>query len=244
MFLGDLLQEQGEDIMKELSDPKFLNIMTIPFIKYLVQLQWDSVKNDIKVKTLYPFYCLLGLFSVFCISFVNFEDTEEAFAHLNGFQMFLYSVLFILLSLNLAYFVRIEVVQVIREPQAYLTSPWNLADLISYSLCVLVLVQELLGLPKTLERPVACLGLIILWIKLFYFMRVYDSTSQLIRMIIEIVIDMGNFLKVLLIGIIGFTGGLYILQQGLVEGSENYRFVGDNFVKAFIYTYRMTLGDF
>jgi hypothetical protein len=64
-------------------------------------------------------------------------------------------------------------------------------------------------------------------------------------MIIEIVIDMGNFLKVLLIGIFGFTGGLYIMQQGLDNrDSENTRFVGDNFVKAFIFTYRMTLGDF
>ena len=105
--------------------------------------------------------------------------------------------------------------------------------------------MEFIGIPSVYERPIACLGLIILWIKMFYFMRVYDSTSQLIRMIIEIVIDMGNFLKVLLIGIIGFTGGLYIMQQGLDNrDSENTRFVGDNFVKAFIYTYRMTLGDF
>lgn len=96
------------------------------------------------------------------------------------------------------------------------------------------------------------MALIILWIKLFYFLRVYDSTSQLIRMIIEIVNDMKNYLIVLTIGIVGFTGGLFIMQQGLdglldetnEKEWENNRFVGDSLFKAFIYTYRMTLGDF
>ncbi len=67
-------------------------------------------------------------------------------------------------------------------------------------------------------------------------------------MILEIVNDMKNFLIVLLIGIIAFTGGLYIMQQGLdsrlPEDDDAYRFVGTNLAKAFIYTYRLTLGDF
>jgi hypothetical protein len=68
-------------------------------------------------------------------------------------------------------------------------------------------------------------------------------------MIIAIVNDMKNFMIVLLIGIIGFTCGLYIMQQGLdgklePDEMDNERFVGANPVKAFIYTYRMTLGDF
>ena len=101
---------------------------------------------------------------------------------------------------------------------------------------------------KQILRPLASITLIILWIKLFYFLRVYDSTAQLIRLIIEIVNDMKNFMIVLFIGIIGFTGGLFIMQQSLdgkVEvGGDHDRFVGENPFKAFIYTYRLTLGDF
>ena len=63
-------------------------------------------------------------------------------------------------------------------------------------------------------------------------------------MILEIVNDIKNFLIVLLIGIIAFTGGLYIMQQGIPENESGYRFVGTNLAKAFIYTYRLTLGDF
>lgn len=37
IFLGDLLEKKGEAIMEELSDPRFLEIMSIPYIKHLVQ---------------------------------------------------------------------------------------------------------------------------------------------------------------------------------------------------------------
>jgi len=59
---------------------------------------------------------------------------------------------------------------------------------------------------------------------------------------------MKNFMIVLIIGITAFTGGLYIMQQGLdsrlSEDEDGYRFIGTNLAKAFIYTYRLTLGDF
>ena len=64
-------------------------------------------------------------------------------------------------------------------------------------------------------------------------------------MILEIVNDIKNFLIVLLIGIIAFTGGLYIMQQGLdsrlPEDDDAYRFVGTNLAKAFIYTWNIKL---
>lgn len=115
---------------------------------------------------------------------------------------------------------------------------------------------EMLSIDKAFTRPIVATTVIILWIKLFYFLRVYESTSQLIRMIIEIVRDMKYFMFVLLIGIIGFTGGLYVLQKGInvicldetdlecQKEAEGNDFVGNNAIKAFIYTYRMTLGDF
>ncbi len=69
-------------------------------------------------------------------------------------------------------------------------------------------------------------------------------------MIIEIVFSMTNFLAVLFIGIFGFAGGFYIMQEGVVnetktlEEQDNARFAGTNIVMAFIYTYRLALGDY
>ena len=75
----------------------------------------------------------------------------------------------------------------------------------------MVIIFERTGVNNSINRPIASICLLILWIKLFYFLRVFESTSRLIRMIIEIVNDMKNFLIVLLIGIVGFSSGFYVL---------------------------------
>ena len=250
--LGSLLSVKGEEIMKLLSDKKFLSLMDIPFIKYFVMYQWLNVKKKIQRKLLFPFLSLLLLFTVYAIYFVNYSslapvaDNDGVWGWIK--LIFNYSNIG-LLSGVLLYFLFVEAKQLIRDPGDYVTSFWNLSDLISYLMCLAVIVFDQLGVPKTLLRPTSAICLIVLWIRMFYFLRVFESTARLIRMIIEIVNDMKNYLVVLFIGILGFTGGLFILQQGLTTTEENgdvvqNLFVGTDAFQAFIYTYRMALGDF
>lgn len=140
----------------------------------------------------------------------------------------------------LGYFFYVEIIQFIKDPSDYFKSFWNFSDLFSYTLCLLVVIFDRIpSVPASVNRPIASVCLIILWIKLFYFLRVFESTSRLIRMIIEIVNDMKNFLMVLTIGIIGFSGGFYILSQG-EEGREEKPRV----FMAIIDGYRLAMGDF
>lgn len=242
-------------MMSTLSDIKYIDMMSIPFISYLVNYQWVSVQDSIKIQTLYPFYSLLALFTLFTFT-VDLEEYSVKFSNWHWTSYPGYMVINGLLLTNILYFLTIEFRQAKINIGEYLSSFWNLTDLISYSFCMLSVVFELIAFPKFVTRPLVATTVIILWIKLFYFLRVYDSTSQLIRMILEIVKDMKYFMFVLLIGIIGFTGGLYVLQKGVnidcpdendaecAKEAEGNDFVGNNAVKAFIYTYRLTLGDF
>lgn len=45
--LGSLLKDHGLTIMDTLTDKKYLSIMDIPFIKYLVMYQWYKIKSTI-----------------------------------------------------------------------------------------------------------------------------------------------------------------------------------------------------
>lgn len=45
---------------------------------------------------------------------------------------------------------------------------------------------------------------LLLWMKLFYFFRIFQSTGYLIRIIIEVVIDMRHFLLILFLTIMAF----------------------------------------
>ena len=104
-----------------------------------------------------------------------------------------------------------EIKHFLQNTLEYITNFLSNISLIINLLCILVYVLDWMGDMQDYLRPAASSTLIIVWMKLFYYLRAYDSTSQLIRMIIEIVKDIRYFLLVLFIGIFGFAGGFYIL---------------------------------
>jgi hypothetical protein len=63
--------------METLSDKKYLPIMAIPFIQYLVLFQWKRVREKIKTRLLYPFFILLFFFSLYTINTINYNAEAE-----------------------------------------------------------------------------------------------------------------------------------------------------------------------
>lgn len=107
IYLGDLLNERGLEMMSVLSDAKFTDMMSIPFINYLVNYQWTSVQDSIKKQTLYPFYSLLGLFTVFTFH-VDFEEEVIKFKDWEWYSYPGYMIINGLLMTNILYFLTIE----------------------------------------------------------------------------------------------------------------------------------------
>ena len=62
-------------------------------------------------------------------------------------------------------------------------------------------------------------------------------------MIIEITKDMGYFVLVLVIACLGFANCFFILARSNAEGGAE-PFTGTTAFRAFVYAYRMGLGDF
>jgi hypothetical protein len=61
-------------------------------------------------------------------------------------------------------------------------------------------------------RPVASIAVLIMWWKFFYFLRIFDTTSSLVRMLFEIVKDMKVFTLILTVAGIAFANSFYILN--------------------------------
>jgi hypothetical protein len=89
---------------------------------------------------------------------------------------------------------------------------------------------------------------LMLWLKFLYFLRIFKATSYLIRIIIEVVIDMKYFLAVLLLTFIAFGDAIFYINQANsaeVASDEGGRFIGgEGYAYSIIYVYRMVLGDF
>ena len=83
------------------------------------------------------------------------------------------------------------------------------------------------------------LSSLILWLNFLYFLRLFDSTSYLIRIIVNVFWNMKQFLFLLLLCQIGFAEAFLRLSE---YGNEDSHFL-DNILDAYIYTYRMSLVD-
>ena len=129
---------------------------------------------------------------------------------------------------------------------SYFASFWNYIDLIPpfgiYIIGIIVTLKFFdIEFDDTIERSILVIVTFFMWMKFFYFLRIFKNTGYLIRMISEVVVDMRYFFLVLFICVAAFGDSLLTLSKDNPEGEE--RFI-HGFVDSHIYTYRMILGDF
>jgi len=87
-----------------------------------------------------------------------------------------------------------------------------------------------------------------MWYKFAYFLRVTNETGWLIRMISQVVIDLGPFLLVLMISILAFTDAFSSMSisqvttaTGKGDDPEKAKIV-EGYGKAIIYSYFILIG--
>ena len=100
-------------------------------------------------------------------------------------------------------------------------------------------------------RPLGAIAIAVIWIRLFYFLRLFSPTANMIRMIFECMYDMGSFGFVLALTMMAWANVFYILDMNSFDrqtrdGEEDpTHFIEQgNFLIAAIYSFRIGLGDF
>lgn len=78
-----------------------------------------------------------------------------------------------------------------------------------------------------------------LFLKFFYFLRIFNRTAYLIRIITNITYDVQYFLYILIIAIFGIATGFLILSR---SNPPEDQYVS-SITESIFYTYRMAIGD-
>ena len=115
-------------------------------------------------------------------------------------------------------FLMLEFIQVRSDPLGYFAGFWNLLDFFSLSACAYYMFCSITGdLDKTTGwfnlNILGSVAVVMLWMKLFYWLRIFKPFSQFIRIIGEIVKDIRVFSAMLLLCIAAFANSLMILQD-------------------------------
>ena len=227
-----------------LAETKKTEYFTLKSIQTLIDFNYPLVQTYLIRKLFIP-YCFFIVSYLFLV-FYCYEKRFETNAFLLYWPVMAVNLLFA------TYYAINEIRQIINDGANYFKSFWNYIDLIPLFGIYLIAFNSLLEtviyaavqverVDETEQRIVIAIVTLFMWLKFLYFFRFFDQTSYLIRIVVEVVIDMRNFLLVLLFMIIGFGNSFYVLSLG--NSTDETIFIG-SFVDSILFSYRMVLGDF
>jgi hypothetical protein len=230
-------KKDGAGFMRTLSDTDCIEMFSLKIIRYIIKFLWSRFKKAIVLYLFIPFLIYFTIFLVYATLILDKKNEEN---DSNGPYASADIVFAVALLIFLIYFTYFEIRQMIHHKLAYFTTFWNFIDLISIVLNFAIIICDLAGGKEESVVSLSGIAVLFMWMKLFYFGRIFISTAAMIRMIIEITIDMKYFLIVFIISILSFGNCFFILAR---NGSGDL-FTGGNYFRAFLYTYRQALGDF
>lgn len=148
-------------------------------------------------------------------------------------------------------FIRVEVKQLIQEKHNYFLDHWNVIDMIS-----LVLVAYYVIMASThsedwelhsLAPLVGSSTCFLLWIKVFYWMRLFKPFASFIRAITQIIADSMVFMFMLFLCLAAFSNILIILQSNREENSIEGVYddaLNNTIMSSLLNSYLTGLGEF
>ena len=230
--------KDADQFLKDLGDTDDLEILAQPIIKDIILYQWKFYKINLIRYLLIPYWIYFWLFWVYVTWIIKEVESEK-----NGgtFTILGYITGWFILLFNL-FWGYVETTQLLFHKLEYFKSFWNILDLTSLILNVTNVLLNFANANYEIINRTCSISVLILYFKLFYFLRIFFATGYLIGMIIEIVIDMKYFLCVLIISAWAFGNSFWILGRN--SSPENGNFAGEEITDGFIFSYRMILGDF
>jgi hypothetical protein len=174
-------------------------------VRKIIEFKWPLAREYTIKKQLIPFLIFQLTYLVYVNEFYNVRNDSQEMLNVN------YGLMGALALFSL-YFLALEAVQLVEEKCNYFTSIWNYLDIIPPILILvflpLVLVGTFDGQNAELEATIQATMSLIIWLKLLYFLRIFENTGYLIRIITEVVASMKYFLFILLIAIVAFADAI------------------------------------
>eukprot|EP00347_Sterkiella_histriomuscorum_P006211 403353636 len=226
-----------------------LELFKLDIIQALIQYKWDQARKYTLLWLFIPFLIYHGAFIAYSnvfngqVSYQNDEGKSNGDNMKNG-QIALAVILYVLS----VYFLTNEIRQVINNGVEYFFSVWNYIDVLPIILIIIVISSHLSqqynednNEPYNFLITIHSVASLLMWLKLLYFLRLFQSTGYLVRTIIAVIYEMRIFLLILAIVYCGF-GEAFLRLAEPMEDEETGKFV-TNFANAFVYIYRMSLVD-
>ena len=211
-------------------------------IRVLIEFLWVGYREAILKQLFYPFVVYMVSFS-FYVTYLSKE-------HDNEFNMlFVMEMACLVIAGKVGMnFLILESIQIARDKFNYFTDFWNLMDLTSLILNITYVFCELNNaLSENSINLIGSVAVLLLWIKMFYWMRIFKPFAAFIRMIEAIVNSISVFSVMLILVLLAFANCIMVLQLNRHDTTLEPIFDGFTEIVPFdaiIHAYLTGLGDF
>ena len=208
----------------------------------LIEFLWVGYREAILKQLFYPFIIYMVSFS-FYVTYLSKEHDNE-FNTLFCLEM---ACLVIAGKFGLN-FLLLELIQIAREKWHYLSDFWNIMDITSLVLNITYVFCELNNaLEENSINLIGACAIGIMWVKMFYWMRIFKPMAAFIRMVEAIVNSISVFSFMLMMVLLAFANCIMVLQLNRHDTELEPIFDGFTSIVPFdaiIHAYLTGLGDF
>jgi hypothetical protein len=201
--------------VKSLRESEDAEVFRTALIQSILTLKWQQVRLILVIQALiYIIYTIFLILQVW-----------------NLLPPLVFILVFSLLNI---YFTITEVLQALSEIKDYLQEIWNSIDLLRILLTYIYIFTQIMEHSRNsiFVHLLQSLIIFLCWVRLIAYFRMFKRTRYLIRVIVEVVMDMIPFVMIFVTGTIAISLIFYSVSDNT------------NFAHSFAHTYRLNYGDF
>lgn len=201
------------------------DIFNSDVVTYALEYFWLTYGRQFHVKMFVNYLIFLFLFCSDLISFdYYYHAIEHSIHHDIGFEV--YHGLCILWLLYYFYEEFLQVYQMNHRftlgllVQHILFDAWNFIDMLTIVTGLIGLISRIILLKdSSVGKCFLSITSVAVWFKLLYFLRPFASSGPLVAMIVRIAYDIRYFLIVLLVVLLGYSQGFWMLSSSKTNDS-------------------------
>jgi hypothetical protein len=124
-------------------------------------------------------------------------------------------------------FAKLELTSLFEDGLEYFSDAWNCLDFTSISLnftflilAIYCQVTETLLLGKINMRTIGAYACFFMWCKMFYWMRLFESTAYYVKLIVQTISDCMTFMLMILIILLAFANFFLIINLNMMDRDD------------------------
>ncbi|CDW71536.1 serine threonine protein kinase [Stylonychia lemnae] len=252
------LTKNPRELMQVLSESDCPEYFENQIIQSIIKLKWDSYTKSFYQHRFYIFLIFMAFFVLDIFHSAYFsnsqpDSTESEASHKGETKteietktehlipyIWVQISTKVVCSIVLLYFLSYEVKQMIVQKASYFSDAWNYFDFLHIIAYILFCVQDFADETSNNLILLKIIVIALTFMKLFFFIRIYDGFSFLVQMMGGVFKDIKYFISFFLIIICLF--GMIFLVLFRAQPIDEYK--GVDQIAYFLMAFRVSSGDF